>query len=437
MRSLWQDIRFGLRMMVRSPGFTATVVLCLALGIGANTAIFSLIYESLLRPLPHYKDPSRLVSIRGVREAFRNSETGASLPDLADLQHRSTCFAQLASCYRVWFTLTDEDRSRDFWGLVVSEGYFETLGVHPALGRRFFPEEYRPGGEGVVAISHELWARRFGSDPDIIGRQLTLNRKQATVVGIMPPGFVPQAHSSKTIDIYTPSVDLGAYLVHGTDRSERLHRAVARLKPNVTMARAQAEMDGICRQLAADYPASNEGYVVRLFPLNWLRVGEFRSVLWMLLAVTGLVLLITCTNLANLVLTRTSRRGREIAVRTALGAVRVRLVRQLLIEGLMLSILGGAVGLLLASWGSGLFLAFAPERVLQLGHFGISAAMLALAAGLALAASVAVGLFPALRVFVMDHRVVLKEAGRSGLEGKTSRRFRELLVIGEIALTAR
>jgi len=426
METLWQDLRYGLRMLVKSPGFTAVAVLALALGIGANTAIFSVVNTVLLRPLP-YADPDRLIVVRETKLP-QFPEFSVAPGNFLDWQKQNTVFAQLEAHGGITFNLTGTGDPERLRGTRVTSGLFQMLGVKPAQGRDFLPEEDQSGRGQVVIISHGLWQRRFGADPQIIGQTLALNGQSYTVIGIMPPTF---QFPGRRIDLWTPMAF--------TDQDRQAHgghyiSALGRLKPGVSLEKALAEMKTVARRLEEQYPNSNAGWSVKLIPMLESEVGEMKSILLLLLCAVAFVLLIACANVANLLLVRTAARQKEVAIRAALGASRWRVVRQLLTESVLLALLGGGVGLLLAVWGTGLLLKLAPQGLARIQEVAIDRRALGFTLLVTLLTGIIFGLAPGLQASRPDLNETLKEGGRSGTTGAHRQRVRNFLVVAEVAL---
>ncbi|MDQ3258103.1 MAG: ABC transporter permease, partial [Acidobacteriota bacterium] len=352
MQTLWQDLRYGVRMLAKKPGFTAIAVLTLALGIGANTAIFSVVDAVMLRPLP-FRDPERLVVVQQAKEG----ETGGvSYPNLLDWREGNTVFESIAVFNPTTLTLTGADDAVRLRGAVASADLFPMLGVTPILGRTFLPEEDRLGGGsgGIrpVVLSYGLWQRRFNADRDALGKTITLDDTAFTVIGVMPEDFKFPIQSDP-VDVWVSvATDAEPSAYGGTIPTSRgymhYNASVARLKPNVTLQQAQAGMDAVARNLAQQHPGATSYTEVKVTPGLELLVGEVRPVLLLLFGAVACVLLIGCVNVANLLLARSTVRRKEFAVRAALGAGRWRIVRQLLTESVLLACAGGAIGLLLA-----------------------------------------------------------------------------------------
>jgi putative ABC transport system permease protein len=425
MRTLLQDLRFGLRVLFKSPGFTAVAVIVLALGIGANTAIFSVANAVLLRPLP-YREPERLVILS--QKTPQRAQSGFSVPDLLDFREQNRSFEQCAGFYNELINLGSPRGTQQLPISYVNSDFFAALGVQPSLGRAFSEEEDRRGANPVVVISNRVWREQFGGAPDIVGRKVTLDGRPFDVVGVMPAGF----HFYERIDLWLP---LRQWPYSPGRSNHWALYAVARLKPGVTIRAAQAEMDAIAGRLSQEYPETNTDVGAALFPLHEELVGDMRPSLQLLLAAVGLVLLIACANVANLLLARASARQKEIAIRTALGAGRLRVARQLLTESMLLALLGGGLGVLLAFWGvelvTGLGGADIP-RLAEPGALGIDRYVLGFSLAVSVLAGLGFGLAPALQASRPELTAVLKEGGRT--QGRSRGRLRNALVVGEVAL---
>ena len=359
MDTLLQDMRYGVRMVAKSPGFAAIAILTLALGIGANTALFSVVNAVLLNPLP-YHQPDRLVAIYARSKEF--SHSSISYPNFLDWERSQRSFSSLAAFREENYNLTGTGEPERVQAEMVSANFFSVLGVNPIAGRLLRPEEDQAGAQPVALISGGFWKRKFGSAPDALGKTLRLDGLAYTVVGVIPADFRYQSGNFHNSDVYVP---IGQWN-DPTFRDRRASMgmdAVGRLKPGVTLQQAQADMDSVARTLADAYPNADKGTGIALVPLQQDVVGDIRPFLLVLLAAVGFVLLIACVNVANLLLARSTGRSREFAIRAALGAGRGRVIRQLLTESLVLSCTGGGLGLLLASWGTQAGIGLMPDAL--------------------------------------------------------------------------
>ncbi|MBV9772848.1 MAG: ABC transporter permease [Gemmatimonadetes bacterium] len=427
MDTLLQDLRYGLRALLRSPGFAVVAILTMALGIGASTAIFGVVDAVLLRPLP-FPEPERLVRIRGVGES--GGEGNVSVPNFEDWRAMSRSFEEMGIGTQWPVNLTGDSPER-VGGAVVSSGFFRTLGVRPALGRTFLPGEDRVGGPRVVVLAHDLWRRRFGGDPGVLGRTLQLDGEGFTVVGVMPADFHPPFQERETA-LWKP---IGFRMTAGSadERSSAYFQVVGRLRPGVTPEQAREEMRAVARRLEERYPQADRGLSARVQPLHEAVAGDLRPALLVLLAAVGCVLLIACANVASLLLARVAARRREMAVRGALGATRVRIARQLLTEALLLSLLAGALGVLLSVWGSQLLVALSPFDLPGLVDVGTDWRVLAFALAASLGTGVLFGMIPAVHASRADLHGAIKEGAR-GSSGGRHVTARALLVVSEVAL---
>jgi putative ABC transport system permease protein len=429
MNTLWQDLRYGLRMLLKNPGFTLVAVVALALGIGANSAIFSVVNSLLLRPLP-FEQPDRLVQVWEAIPQRGRFEVPASFPNFADWRDQNHVFEQTVA-YSGWsFNLTGSAEPERIRSAIVSPAFFSTLGIKPILGRTLLPGEDQPGKDLSVVISRRLWERRFNSDPNVVGKTVELNGKGFTVVGVIaPPADLPGL--SDDTELWAPvSQGLGF-----TNRLWHYLNVIARLKPGVGREQAQADMDRIAAALSRQYPEANADRGLRVVPLQEQVVGDVRPALLVLLGAVVFVLLIASTNVANMLLARAAGRQKEIAIRTALGAGRWRLVRQLLTESLLLALAGGTAGLLLALWGTDLLVAFGPSDLPRVKEVAVDGRVLAFTFAVSLLVGLVFGLVPALQASRPELNETLKEGGRSATGGAARRRVRSLLVVTEVTLS--
>ena len=432
METLLQDIRYGCRMLAKSSGFTAVAVLTLAIGIGANTAIFSVINAAMFHALP-YRDPDRLVHLWETRPEHEFTQMEASRPNLLEWQASNHVFSGLAGYTGMNFSLTGRGTPQRIYGARVSSNFFDVLGVTPAIGRAFRPDEDRSGGERIALLSYGLWGSHFGGDPQTIGQILTLNGEAYTVVGILPREF--QFAKRGQAQVWVP---LNPNPGESARRSFHWVNVIGRLRPDVTVAQAQAEMTRLAQRLAAEYPDTNTGGGVRVVPLHEEIVGPVQPVLFALLGAVGLVLLIACVNVANLLLARAKARQKEIAVRLALGATRWRLLRQVLTESAILSLFGGALGLVWARWGVNLIMARIPAQVMTqmpyLRGLSLNLGVLEFTLAISLLTGIVFGLVPAVQASRLDLQDALKEGTRAA-GGSAQHRLRNALVVSEIALS--
>jgi putative ABC transport system permease protein len=427
MQNLWQDLRYGARMLRKNPGFTLIAVFTLALGIGANTAIFSVVNSVLLKPLP-YEEPDRLMLLTEYGANF--GEMSISYPNFTDWRARNRVFEKIGVYNRNNYNLTGSGEPERFLVAQMSADVFEALRVKAALGRVYTNDEDKPGANPVVVLSHGLWQRRFGGDPSIIGRSLTLNDRGYTVIGVMPQGFLFPARAVMWTPV-GPLSDQESWKQRGNHPG--LY-AVARLKPGVTLEQAREDMKNVTAALEKQYPGSNTGNSATIISLMENYVSDIRRALYVLFGAVGFVLLIACANVASLTLARASTRQREMAVRSALGAGRWRIVRQFLTESALLALIGGALGLLIAQWGVSAILAVSPEGAIpRVAEIGLDRSVLLFTGAVSILTGFVFGLAPALQSSRPDVQEALKEMGR----GATGRRgwLRNGMVVTEIALT--
>jgi len=426
METLLQDIRYGIRTLLKQPAFTAIAIITIALGIGANTAIFSVVNAVILRPLP-YTDADRLMMLWSTTARDGNQEQPFSFADYGDVRTQAKSFSHVAAASPLWnFTLTGGGEPEPVQGLFVSQNLFDMLGAQPAFGRNFLADDDRQGANPVVIISNALWQRRYGGDRNVLGRPLTVSGINATIIGVMPADF---HFLEAAAELWAP---LSQNQFANSSRNVRLLSVVGRLNSGVTISQAKSELSAIGAQLAGQYPDTNGGFGLRTVPLQEQVTGKVRSALLLLLGAVGLVLLIACANVVNLMLVRSAGRSREIAVRAAVGAGRFRLLRQLLTESITLSLMGGAAGALVATWGVKLLLTVNPIALPRYNKIGVDLNVLLFTLAASVITGIVFGLAPAWQMFRFDLHSVLKEGGRGTVDTK-HHRLSNALVTLEIA----
>jgi putative ABC transport system permease protein len=414
-------------MLLKSPGFTLTAVAALALGMGATTAIFSVVNAALLRSLP-YENPDRIVAVWETTKSAGIVDF-TSYPNVADWRAQNTVFEDVSAVRAGGFTLTGLGQAERIEGARVSPVFFPLLRVQAALGRTFLEEEDKPGAPRVVVMSQRLWMRKFGGDENLVGQSITLNNTPYTVIGILPANF-SFPFEVQDAELWATTAYEGGFL---TERGSRTNKAIARLKEGVSLNQAQAEMDTIAARLEQQYPESNTGNGARIIGLHDQLVGRIAFALWILLGAVVFVVLIACSNVANLLLARATARQKEIAIRSALGASRWRIARQMLIESVVLALVGGGAGLLLAVWGIEVIILYIPQEIARLSGIVIDARVLGFTMLMSIMTGLVFGLAPALKASQPDLNETLKEGGRSSASvGRGS--LRSALVVSEVAL---
>ncbi|HEV3409497.1 MAG TPA: ABC transporter permease [Chthoniobacterales bacterium] len=432
MSTLLHDFRYAMRMLAKSPGFTAVAVLSLALGIGANTAIFSVLNAVLLKALP-FNEPESIVLVWGAHQKRGLTRAQLSATDVADIRKRNSVFEEIATYASVRPAISDgRGEPERIPGAQVGDGFFDVMRAKPLLGRVFTPEEQIEGNDFVVVLSYGLWQRRFGGDPDVIGKTVMLSARPYTIIGVMPADFrsLPSGLLDAPAELYRPVAEPP----DDKQRSSRHLRAIARLKPGVTLAAAQTEMNLIVRQLEQEYPEDYKGGALNVVSLREDLIGKIRPALLMLFGAVAFLLLIACANVGNLLLARSLARRKEVAIRAALGAGRAQIIRQFLTESVLLAVAGGALGLMMAVWGTTFIEAVAAEIVPMLGAIEIDARVLGFTAAVSLTTGLLFGSAPALRASRADLNATLSDGARGAVAGSTRSVLRSSLVVVEIAL---
>ena len=435
------DIRYGLRQLIKHPAFTIIAILTLALGIGANTAIFSVVNAVLLKPLP-FPEPDQLIAV-GMTDLRAKDQTvlnSLSYPDFFDFRDQNRTLTSIAVYRDRSFALSAEEGATSLRGQKVSGEFFDVLGIKPQIGREFTRADEQAGGGPAgytVIISHEFWQQHYGADPNVVGRTITLDRRPYTIAGVMPPGFQFPIQNDP-VDLYVTIAD-DASNPDGSQpqtkqRGNHSLRAVARLKPGAKVEQAQADLVAIATALTKQYPESNTYFGVAAKPLREEMVGDVRTALYILFGAVVCVLLIANANVANLLLARASARGKEIALRAAMGASRVRIIRQLLTESVLLAGLGGIFGLILAQWGTEALIKTVPQNIPRIANIQLDAAVLIFTLIVSLVTGVVFGLVPAWQASHVDLNSSLKSGSRTGSAGEGKGRVRNALIIVEVAL---
>lgn len=430
MKAFRQDLRYGARILVKNPGFTLVAILALVLGIGANSAIFSVVNAVVLRPLPYAKS-DQLVLIGGNLHRAGFDQLSASAPEFTDYRQQTKLFEYIAAYYLSGFNLTGLDEPERLQGASVSAALFPLLGIQPEIGRAFREDEDLLGHDQVAVISHSLWQRRFGLDPSISGRTIVLDGKPVTIVGVMPPSF---SFPDPEIQIWKP-IAFDPELLTENNRGSHFLTVIARIKDGVTFAQAQSEIATISSRMSQDHRNvyKSTGFSAKIYSLQEQIIGDARLALFVLLAAVGFVLLIACANVANLLIAKVAGRSKEVAIRSALGASRARIISQFLTESLLLASLGGAFGLMLAWWGVKVLVQLGPSDLPRLAEVNLDPRVLLFTTATSVLTGLLFGLVPALHASRPGLLETLKQGGRTSSE-RTPRRLRGALVIAEFSL---
>ena len=437
MENLWQDIRYGARGLLKHPGFTVVAIITLALGIGANTAIFSVVNAVVLRPLP-FAQPEKLVTLWETMPG--NDRRSAAPGNFTDWRDQNRTLQDLAATYYANFNLTSDGEPDRIDGATVTSNLMSVLGVNAQLGRTFQAEDDNHQDRAVAILSDGLWRSRYAADPNVIGRTITIDEIPHIVVGVMPKGFQYPSRSQLWVlgrnRTAVPMSLLSQFPGNDWPHERDAHfiGVIGRLQPNATLSQAQSDIAGICARLEQQFPATNQGLGSNVVPLHTQIVGDMGRVLFILLGAVGFVLLIACTNVANLMLARSTQRGREIAVRLAVGASRFRIIRQLLTESLLLSFVGGLAGLLVSIWAVDLFIKLSPGDIPRLAEASVDLRLLLFTLGVSVMTGIGFGLLPAFQATRTDLNSSLKEAGMKVSDGRQHRSTRNILAVTEIAL---
>ena len=423
--TIWQDVKYGARMLLKNPGVTIVVIIALALGIGANSAIFSVVNAVVLRPLP-YDESDRLVFLNEKSAVL--DEMSISYPNFTDWRNQNQTFEKIGVYNRGSYNLTGAGEAERILAAQMSADLFSVLRVNPLIGRVYNNEEDKPGGTPVVVLSYGLWQRRFGGQTSVLNQAITLNNKSYTIIGVMPETY---AYPSR-VEMWVPVGQLSDQPSWQSRGNHPGLYGIARLKPGVTFEQAEADMNNVGANLEKQYPDSNASTRPRLRPLLEILVSDVRTALWVIFGAVGFVLLIACANIANLLLARATARKKEMAIRTAVGASRWRIARQLLTESILLSLIGGAIGLALARWGVDLILYMSPNAIPRSREIGLDLTVLAFTIGVSFLTGILFGLIPAIQAGEVDVHETLKETGR----GTSGRQWlRSSLVVVEVATT--